>query len=171
MNRLTMILAGVPLTLSIAVLFSGTDGQKEQKPPIKEYYNEALAAKHLVPDSRGGADPRFSDRLLHISMIQLLADPDRYHGKAIQVEGFLRVGFEDNAIYLSRDDASYLIVKNGFWVTIDHKEWEKLGVKSDEFKNIYVSIEGLFDKDELGHVGMFSGGFGDVWRVQELRRW
>ncbi len=171
MKRLTMILAGVPLTLSLTVLFSGADGQNDRNPPIREYYNEELAAKHLVPDSKGGVDPRFSDRLSHISMVRLLADPDRYHGKAIQVEGFLRVGFEDNAIYLSRDDASYLITKNGFWITIDHEEWKKRGADPEFFKNKHVLIEGFFDADVLGHVGLFSGGFEDVWRVQELRRW
>jgi hypothetical protein len=160
------------LAFSVAVVISGSGGQKESEPrPFKEYFNEALAKKHLVPDSEGRENPRFSDRLLDVSMIRLIANPERYHGKPVHVEGFLRVGFEDNAIYLSREDANYLITKNGLGVTIVYEDWEKLGKKPEDFKNSYVLIEGLFDKDNRGHLGMNSGSIRDVWRVRELQRW
>ena len=37
------------------------------------------------------------------SIVQLLANPDRYHGKKVGVEGFLHVRFEDCSIYLTKD--------------------------------------------------------------------
>jgi hypothetical protein len=170
MNRTKNFLVVVFLAFSFAIGISGSGGQNEPEPrPFKEYFNEALAKKHLVPDSEGREDPRFSDRLLRVSMIRLIANPERYHGKPVRVEGFLTVGFEDNAIYLSREDAGYLITKNGLWVTILDEDWERLGKDPRKFKDSYVLIEGVFDKDSLGHLGAFSGSIREVWRVQELR--
>lgn len=37
---------------------------------------------------------------LHVSLIQLIANPEKYDGKQVAVVGFLRLEFEGNALYL-----------------------------------------------------------------------
>ena len=166
MKRATMTLAiGFAMLVPI-VLGTRSLAQRDKAPSaIKKYYNEELATKHLDGDA-----PLPFDRKRQVSLVRLLAAPEAYHGKAVQIEGFLRVGFESTAIYLSSEDAGYLITKNGLWVTIDEKPWEKQGHKPDKFDKKYVLIEGLFDKNFCGHSGAFSGSIHDIWRVQELRK-
>jgi hypothetical protein len=51
-----------------------------------------------------------------VSIIRLIATPEKYHGKFVRVEGYLHNQFENSAIYLSKDDADHLIGKNALWV-------------------------------------------------------
>jgi hypothetical protein len=141
-----------------------------EKTPL-EFYDEKLAAKLLIPDKRGGQDVLFSDRLVDVSLIQLIANPDRYHKQAVRLEGFLHVQFEGTAIYLSRDDANHLIGRNGLWVSFHPGDWSGLGMNPEQFNRRYILIEGLFDKDRHGHLGAWSGSIHSVWRVMELQKY
>jgi hypothetical protein len=105
------------------------------------------------------------------SLVQLLAHPDRYHGEKLQVKGYLHVQFEGTAIYLSRDDAEYGITRNGFWVQFDKASGPfEDGVKPEQLDKKYVLIEGTFDKNSFGHMGLWAGTIGKVTRAYELRR-
>jgi hypothetical protein len=105
------------------------------------------------------------------SIVHLLAHPDRYHGKKIQVEGYILVRFEGTAIYLSREDAEYGITSNGFWVDFDPKAVPFKGnTGPKEFDKKYVHIEGTFDRDGRGHLGLWSGTIKRVSRIYELKR-
>ena len=53
-----------------------------------------------------------------ISIVQLLAQPEKYHGRKVQVIGFVHFEFEGNAVYLSREDFEYGLVTNGLWLTL-----------------------------------------------------
>jgi hypothetical protein len=97
------------------------------------------------------------------SIVRLLANPDRYDGKRIRIEGYLRVAFEGTAIYLSKDDADYAISSNGFWVDFDKDE-----IADDvaaKFDGKYVLIEGRFNKDNRGHMSAWQGSVEHVNRV------
>jgi hypothetical protein len=64
-------------------------------------------------------DESLKDRLSHhrsISLIQFLANPDRYHGVKVAVSGYLHWRFEDAALYLSKTDADYLNTTNAIWI-------------------------------------------------------
>jgi len=96
------------------------------------------------------------------SLIQILAHRDRYHGKAVQVKGYLRVQFEGTAIYLSKDDADYCMTRNAFCVT--------LSKRSAQYDRKYVLLEGTFDKDLLGHNSAYQGTIKNVTRVIEVTK-
>jgi hypothetical protein len=54
-----------------------------------------------------------------VSIVQLIATPEKYDGKVVQVMGFLRLEFEGNAIYLHEDDYTHAIYKNGLMIVIN----------------------------------------------------
>ena len=54
-----------------------------------------------------------------VSIVHLVANPEKYDGKRVQVFGYLHVRFEDSALYLSKDDADHLIGVNAVWVKYD----------------------------------------------------
>jgi hypothetical protein len=119
----------------------------------------------------------YEDIAPDVSMWQLLAHPDTYHGRTVRVHGFLHSKFEDSGLYASKDDADYLVGKNALWITyksdgISLKPNRKLArVSLDYFDGKYVFLEGIFTKDKCGHMGSYAGGIRDVVGVMELRRW
>jgi hypothetical protein len=49
------------------------------------------------------ANKTLSDSLVEeVSLIQLIATPERYHGKFVEVIGYMNLEFEGNAIYLHK---------------------------------------------------------------------
>lgn len=75
-----------------------------------------------------------------LSLIQLIANPEKYDGKRVQVVGFLRLEFEGNALYLHEDDYKNGIYGNaiGIGVTKESK-WSK-----DDVNMRYVMVVGTF---------------------------
>lgn len=61
------------------------------------------------------ANPASAD---NVSVVQLIANPERYDGKHIQLIGFLRIEFEGTAIYLHREDYEQGIARNALWINI-----------------------------------------------------
>jgi hypothetical protein len=73
-------------------------------------------------------------------LIQLIANPEKYDGKQVQVVGFLRLEFEGDALYLHEDDYKNGIYGNaiGIGVTKESK-WSK-----DDVNMRYVMVVGTF---------------------------
>jgi hypothetical protein len=103
------------------------------------------------------------------SLIQLLANPDRFDKKSISTVGYLTVEFEDTAIYLSETEARYGMYCNGLWVSFSDNS---LGLTTSEiaerYNGKYVRITGTFNRDENGHFSMWSGTIQQVSRLYEL---
>jgi hypothetical protein len=97
-------------------------------------------------------------------LINLIATPERYNGRAIFVQGFVRIGVENQSICLTRDPAS---TRDCIWLNIDAgpydtdadinrvtstlKRWKVLNGKM-------VTVQGVFDSEDTGHLGASSGG-------------
>ena len=111
-----------------------------------------------------------------VSIIRLIATPEKYHGKFVGIEGYIHNQFENSAIYLSKDDADHLIGKNALWVWYAEKvQKEALDSKQEPdnlryFDRKYVLIEGVFNKDDHGHLGAYSGSIKKVTRIMETTR-
>ena len=58
-----------------------------------------------------------------VSLIQLIANPEKYDGKQVQVVGFLRLEFEGNALYLHEDDYTNNLYGNAVGIGVT-KEWK-----------------------------------------------
>jgi hypothetical protein len=100
---------------------------------------------------------------LDVSMLKLLATPERFDGKFIRTYGFLRIAFEGKALYFHKDDYSHQLYKNSVWVDLP---------ETGEYLNLnmhYVLIEGIFNANSYGHLHMFSGTLEKISRVQPLQ--
>jgi hypothetical protein len=112
-----------------------------------------------------------------VSIIQLIAAPEKYNGKFIRTSGYLHNQFEDSAIYFAKTDADYLIGENGLWIAYAEnvqKQPLNRNKKVDSLRYFdckYVLIEGFFNKDAHGHMGAFAGSIERVSRIMELTRW
>src|SRR5580704_17864684 len=77
---------------------------------------------------------------LKVSIIQLLATPERFEGKSVVVSGFLRIQQEADLLYLSKEDYDNVILSNALWIDVSRdmlKDREKIDLN-------YVRIVGTF---------------------------
>jgi len=97
-----------------------------------------------------------------VSLIRLIANPEKYDGKHIKVIGFLNLEFEGDAIYLHKEDYQASISKNGLWVDISRGDFAKY----NKCNKKYVILEGVFDAEDTGHMGLFGGAIKNITRVE-----
>jgi hypothetical protein len=88
-----------------------------------------------------GYNPKHSanQQSISVSLIQLIANPERYNGKPVRLIGFLRLEFEGDALYLHREDYERGL-PNGIWVD-----------------------EGIF---RVGHLDQFGGKLTTINRIE-----
>jgi hypothetical protein len=96
---------------------------------------------------------------IDVSMVQLIANAQKYDGKLIRVIGFLRLEFEGNELYLHHEDYENVIFINGIWVDV-YSETMK---QSKDLNMHYVLLEGIFSSNGLGE---FSGKIGKIRRAE-----
>lgn len=100
-----------------------------------------------------------------VSLVALIANPDRYHGRRVRVNGYVVFEFEGNAIYLHHEDARHRFLKNALWLSLPAKNGgSPLGCKSES----YVQIEGVFNGKELGHLGLFGGAIDSIVHCESV---
>jgi len=99
-----------------------------------------------------------------VSILQLIASPERYDGRRVQLVGFLRLEFEGNAIYLHREDYERSILPNALSIELPN-DMTKQQVEAVNMQ--YVICLGTFVAAPRGRrVGMESGTIKDVMRLQ-----
>ena len=96
-----------------------------------------------------------------VTMIQLIATPEKYDGQLVRVMGVGNLEFEGNCISLSKEDLKYG-VGNSIWIELGEKaiSYEE----AQRYNGEYVIIEGIFDKDDCGHMDMFCGSIKNISR-------
>ena len=99
-----------------------------------------------------------------VSMIQLIANPDKYHGKTVGINGYLRNVFEHSSIYYTKELSDRRSTKDALWVRY-HKDC-KMNPHTEDgleyFDKKWVLLVGQFRKDEFGHMGANSGAIVNV---------
>ncbi len=98
-----------------------------------------------------------------VSLVSLIANPDKYNGKKIRVIGYLHLEFEGNGLYLHKDDYDHAISKNSIWVSIGPKHPEVSNLK--QYSNHHVIMEGTYNSEMTGHMGMNSGSIEKITRL------
>jgi hypothetical protein len=117
------------------------------------------------PAECGPTVPVGDCHLLDVSMIELLANPERFHKKQVRVEGFLNLTFEGNALYLHKEDFEHSLDRNGLWLSVP-KGWHGTGQPCTN--KTYVLMEGVFNAEQTGHMGLWSGSLESVTRCESL---
>lgn len=124
--------------------------------------------KHVDSSKPNGSD-KFgistdTANYLGVSMINLLATPERYHNRKIYVEGFLHMGFEDNGLYLNETDYKHSITKNSLWVDVSREQANQFA----KGQNRFVTIKGTFNSASKGHSELWSGAIKNVVSIDTL---
>jgi hypothetical protein len=102
------------------------------------------------------------------SIIQLVATPDNYHNNEVSVTGFLNIEFEGDAIYIHKEDYEQQLYSNGLWVDLTEEQIKE--IDSLKLNKQYVLLEGTFDKNRSGHMGLWSGEIKNVTRITKWGR-
>ena len=104
-----------------------------------------------------------------VSIVQLIATPEKYDGHLIAVEGYLSVEFEDFGLYLSHDDYDHLNGDNAVWVDFKPGVLKgPAGMTPNDNKALqgkFVLVEGTFDANSHGHMGAFAGAIHEISRI------
>lgn len=103
---------------------------------------------------------------IDVSLLRLIANPKEYDGKTVRVIGFVRLEFEGNAIYLHREDYQYFITKNGLWIDAT----DAMRKSKADLDQKYVVLEGKFNADRQGHMGLWSGCIEKITRADVARQ-
>ena len=96
-----------------------------------------------------------------VSMVQLIATPEKFDGKFVRVCGFLNLEFEGDSAHLHRDDLFQGLVRNGVWVD----RTEAMERDKKKLNRHYVMIEGIFSAQDHGHMGLFEGIIKNITRA------
>jgi hypothetical protein len=102
-----------------------------------------------------------------VSLIQLIANPDAYDGKRVRVLGYLHLEFEGDEIYLHREDFDYSIMKDAIWINMPT---DITTVQRKAINDRYVICTAIFRSHRHGHMGMSSGEFDEVTRIEPWPR-
>jgi hypothetical protein len=97
-----------------------------------------------------------------VSLIHLLAAPDEYDGLPVAVDGFCSIGFEDDALYLHREDWLYSVTSNALWIEATPP------VVDERYDKKRVTIFGVFVSDT--RAGLYGGGIRSIDRVAMFKR-
>ncbi|MGH7512435.1 MAG: hypothetical protein ACREOQ_05855 [Gemmatimonadales bacterium] len=104
------------------------------------------------------------------SLVELVTRPELYDGKPVRVIGFVNLEFEGNGLYLHEDDWRHAIYRNGVWIDPP----QGLDPDSDgtnvPVNRQYVLVEAVFDANDHGHLGMWSGRLRKVTRFEPWTR-
>jgi len=101
-----------------------------------------------------------SMQIKDVSLIALIANPKEFDGSLVRITGYVKLEFEGNSIYLSESDADNWITKNGLWLDgVDVTTYPKYNKK-------YCLIEGTFNSNNKGHMGLWSGAIENIKRFE-----
>ncbi len=92
------------------------------------------------------------------SLLQLIANPEKFDGKTVVVEGVTNIDFEGNAIYLSKEHWKHSISSFGVWLDLD----PKLAKDRKWANGLYCVIKATFRAGDRGHMGLFMGSLTEV---------
>lgn len=95
-----------------------------------------------------------------VSIIDLIAHPKQFHGKVVQLVGYAQLEFEGNEICLSRDDSVFGVTDNCLWLGLETFDGSHLA----GFKEGYAIVQGTFNGEHGGHMGLYRGAIGDLER-------
>lgn len=107
-----------------------------------------------------------------VTMVQLLATPEKYDGKLVRVIGVGNLEFEGNFLSLSKEDYVYG-ASNSIWIELGERAIPYDEAK--EYNGKYVIVEGIFDQYDRGHMSLFSGSIKNIsryqlWEGDDIRR-
>ncbi len=136
------------------------EGQQAARAPVEDSVTQLRCGMQ-------GNQPPNPRAICDVSLVELIARPERYHRRRVRVQGYLALEFEGDAVYLHEEDRRRLLTKNGLW--IDFPSMQERAPQ--DLAEAYVIVEGTFDATNSGHLGLWSGAITRVTRISGKREW
>ena len=112
----------------------------------------------------GGFGSLASNYAVSVSMTELIATPERYHGVKVRLIAVGNLEFEGN--YISTDKEAWENhTTDKIWIELG-EELEPYYERLQRYNGEYVIIEGVFNMYDKGHFAMFQGALHDVDRYE-----
>ena len=110
----------------------------------------------------GGFGSLSGNYVVDVSMIDLIATPERYHGVKVRLIAVGNLDFEGNYISASKE-AWENYTNDRIWIELG-EQLAPHGERLRRYNGEYVIIEGVFDMYDKGHFAMFQGALHNVTR-------
>ena len=92
---------------------------------------------------------------LCVSIMNLIATPEKYYGRTVTISGFALLTDDDTrGVYLSKEDAKHLIFNNAVYLN-DLKG--KNPIKKPKKGQRYILVSGTFEKYDMQNNRSFAG--------------
>ena len=121
-----------------------------------------LSAVTLGRVSAEPSEPVYTE----VSLIRLIANPEKYDGKPVMIEGVAYLDSKDgiNAIFLTREDKRAGNGVNGIFLIFSPSI-----SGMDRLNDRYVFARGIFRANMKGHLDSFSASLTDVTLIKPLQ--
>lgn len=123
----------------------------------------AVCSIVLLMGSITRADYLLANGALEVSLVKIIANPERYDGRQVRLTGYFVNEFEGRALYLTRDDARIGNIENSVWID-EPSPMAKAGSIATVRKH-FVRVDGTFKNHPNGgggHMGLWSGSLTNI---------
>lgn len=113
-----------------------------------------------------------STNIYNVSLVQLISNPAKYHGKAILVSGFYEYNNGLSALFLTQEHAKYIDTSNAIWIPVNQITskgcknepiYESSFISSPEDAGgKFITVFGYYDMEKRGDLGFFQGTIENV---------
>jgi hypothetical protein len=103
------------------------------------------------------------DRAIPVSLIQLIATPEKFNGKLVTVQGILGLG-EFSLLWVHEEDAKNLLTANSVRVS----PTPDMNQNKDKLDHMYVTLSGIF---RAAHGGIESYEGGAIIQIRSCVIW
>jgi hypothetical protein len=94
-----------------------------------------------------------------VSIQELISQPGPYHRRRVRAEGYVRLQFEGNTLCPVEKASGWA---SCLWLDVE-------GLEDPGFRRGRVVVEGTFDGENLGHLGLAGGTIGKITVLRRLQ--
>lgn len=98
---------------------------------------------------------------IQLSLIRIIANPDKFDSRLITVQGFLSMSREGDLLYIDESASENMISQDAIWV----RRTEQMGKDHAKLNKTYVTVTGTFRADFKEQLGNPIGGIPNVQSV------
>jgi hypothetical protein len=140
--------------------------------PLPKRKAVGIAIASLLACAGGGSNQfgtpadKASNQVEAVSLVQLIATPLRFEGKRVWVSGVIRVEFEENRPYMTREHYQKRLWDYGVGLSFDEDALRATTRDLETLNGRYVLVEGIFSPPPTG--GIFETN-GAITKVSQIR--
>lgn len=97
-----------------------------------------------------------------VSLVRLIARPESYDGRVVQVVGYGAFDYEGTALFLQPQDYEHGVPGNKVWLSLGARWKDRRGAQPR-----YVIVRGVFRAGDLGHMGLSSGSLENIELLED----